>query len=86
MDEIVNHIQTNFKSGELVARTILTGVMAMPEKPMKPTNGDNTDREIWKAEITDFVRQKRALKQSIQSTYGLVYGQYTPTLKQICKG
>ena len=86
MDEIVNHIRTNLLSGELVARTILTGVLAVPEKPVEPTNGDNMDKDIWKAEITDFMRQKRALKQSMQSAYGLVYSQCTPNLQANLQG
>ena len=47
-------MRLNFKEGELVVRTILSGKTITIKKPVKPMNGDETNLEIWRAKIKNF--------------------------------
>ena len=86
MEEIVNYVRIEFKDGELVSRTIATGARIDLKKPEKPDNADETDIEIWPAEIKDFVREKKSYKQALEHTYGLVWKQCTQNMKVNWKG
>jgi hypothetical protein len=81
MEEIVNHVRIEFKDGELVARTIATGVKLELPKPEKPADADETDIKIWRAEIKDFVREKKSYQQSLERTYGIVWKQCTQNMR-----
>ena len=81
MEEIINHVRIEFKEGELVARTIATGAKIVLEKPEKDDDADETDIEIWRAEIKDFVRDKKSYKQALERTYGIVWKQCTQNMK-----
>ena len=55
MEEIINYIRLNFKEGELVVCTIMMGKEVTIKKPVKPVNNDETDLEIWRAQIKNFI-------------------------------
>ena len=60
-----------------MARTIAMGTRIDLEKPKKPDDADETGIEIWRAEIKDFVGEKKSYKQALERTYGLVWKQCT---------
>ena len=55
MEGIVNHVRIEFKDSELVVQTIAMGVKIELPKLEKLPEADETDIEIWQAEIKDFV-------------------------------
>ena len=91
VEEIINHVRVSFGEGDLVARAISSGKKVVIRKPIKPEKitlddgteleVDETDLEIWRAEIKDYVRTKRNYDSALQKTYGLVIGQCTQNLK-----
>ena len=80
MEEVVNHIRLNFKEGKLVVRTITSRKEIAIKKPVKPTNGDKTNHEIWKAKIKNYVTKESAYELALQQAYGLVLGQCTQNM------
>ena len=80
MEVVVNHICLNFKEREMVVRTIVSGKMIAIKKPTKPTEGDETYLEIWKAKIKNYVTKASTCKQALQCAHGLVLGQCTQNM------
>ena len=80
MEEVINHIRLNFKEGELVVRTIVSGNTVTIKKPVKPTNGDETDLEIWRAKIKNYVIKESNYEMALQRAYGLILGQCTQNM------
>ena len=81
IEEIVNYVQMNLTKGELVARTIITGTRVALKKPVKEKDSNNTDIEIWKAEIKDFVYRKKSYEGAMQRTYAIVWQQCTQNMR-----
>ena len=60
-------------------------------KPIKPPQDefggvDEVYKEIYKEEVKQFLQRKIYLRQNIEKTYGLVWGQCSSGLKQYMKG
>ena len=80
MEEVANHIGLNFKEGEMVVRKIVSGKVITIKKPLKPMNGDETNLEIWKAKIKNYVVKESTYEQAMHRVYGLALGQCTQNM------
>jgi len=73
--ELLNYAERNYKDGHRLKSTIIKGKRVEPPKPVKPKDADETEIEIWKEEIKDFVKDRKELTRNLQKFYALVWGQ-----------
>jgi hypothetical protein len=52
----------------------------MPEDPAK--DATETEREIWKVEVKEFVHKRRSIRENLKMLYSLAWGQCTDIMRQ----
>ena len=86
--ELVLYVGKSFNYGDDIRVTIenMSLVDLTADKPAAPSatkdgNMDETDREIWKEEIKEFVRRKNYLNKNIKKLYSLIWGQCSDMIR-----
>lgn len=88
MDEILQHIQTDFKQGEEVVRLLRVGkklelTTFLGARPTDTTNPEyEIEKDIYSYEIKSYVESKTVFESNLKKAYGLIYGQCSPNLDQ----
>jgi hypothetical protein len=52
----------------------------MPEDPAE--DATETEQEIWKAEVNEFVHKRRSIRKNLKMLYSLAWGQCTDIMQQ----
>jgi hypothetical protein len=52
----------------------------MPEDPAE--DATETEREIWKVEVKEFVHRRRSIRENLKTLYSLAWGQCTDIMRQ----
>lgn len=71
-----------YKEGDAVAESILSGAAMYLPKPSNPPGGTSrTDEEIWKQEVARYVHVRANINKGLKQAYTLMWGQSTERLR-----
>lgn len=76
LEKLSKHVRSTFDRGGELCASILTGVLAVGTRPQDPkATASAIEKEIWKIEITEYIKTKDKLATQLKKVYALVWGQ-----------
>ena len=76
LEKLSKHVGSTFDLGGELCSSILTGKVDAGTRPRDPaTNADAIAKEIWKIEITEYIKTKNKLTAQLKKVYALIWGQ-----------
>ena len=82
---IGDYVGKEYACGSFIRSAIVKGLSApkYPDKPtdLDPSSSSDTDKEIWKQKVRNYVRDEAVINEKVRSVYSLVLGQCTPAME-----